>query len=325
MSQAVVEQVRQLVDGARPTVVVLGDVMLDRYIDGTTYRLSPEAPVPVVQVGRVTASLGGAAMVARVVGALGGRAHLIGVVGNDANGALVQQLVHSECTSSLVIVAGRPTTEKARVRDGTRHLLRIDHEVTTPLAANDEARTLAAVVAALAAADALVLSDYAKGVLSVSLCRSAIAAAQERSLPVIADPKHADLSRYAGATCITPNRLEAQAALALMAGAATDTPFAIHELVHALAPLVAPSTLVVTTGHDGLAYLSGDECRQVPVPVVVVADVTGAGDVVVGTAAVALASKATLHDALHVAALAATASVARAGTHAPDWADVAAV
>ena len=210
-------------------VVVVGDIMLDRYLIGDTDRLSPEAPVPVVTVRSSRLALGGAANVAANIAAVGGTSLLAGAVGDDEHGKLIRtELAEKHLDDRfLVTVADRPTTTKTRVVARGQQVVRIDEEQDGPLASNDLARLWAVIDATMASADALVLEDYNKGALAPALIRDAIAAARRRGVPVVVDPKFRHFFEYRGATVFKPNRRELEAAL----GAGVDFALDPHSLV----------------------------------------------------------------------------------------------
>jgi D-beta-D-heptose 7-phosphate kinase/D-beta-D-heptose 1-phosphate adenosyltransferase len=194
-------------------VLVVGDIILDRYVTGTVQRLSPEAPIPVLRPAGDRCTLGGAANVALNIATLGGEAILVGVIGEDAAGAEVETLVSTTLgiTSGLVRVPGRPTTSKTRFITGSHQLLRLDEETTAPLQPEAAAAVLAAVQRHLPKVDVVVLSDYAKGVLCDGVL-DAILALERAGKAIIADPKRPDFSAYRGADILTPNELEVRVA-----------------------------------------------------------------------------------------------------------------
>src|SRR4051794_36771764 len=193
-------------------VLVIGDIILDRYVTGAVHRLSPEAPIPVLRPVNDRSTLGGAANVALNIATLGGRATLVGVIGNDPAGSTVEQLVADTAgiTAALVRVAERPTTSKTRFMTGSHQLLRLDEETMAPLDADGSAAVMEAVARSLDAADVIVLSDYAKGVLCDGVLDAVLAACSGRI--VIADPKRPDFAAYRGATILTPNEHEVRLA-----------------------------------------------------------------------------------------------------------------
>jgi len=200
-------------------VLVLGDVMLDRYVTGNATRLSPEAPIPVLRPRSRRATLGGAGNVALNVATLGGHAALVGVVGDDAEGAEVRRLlVSSGVAPRLVVAAGRPTTAKTRFMVGHHQLLRLDEETTAPIDEATASLVLRQFSEALPTADVVVLSDYAKGVLSDAALEGALALAKASGRTVIADPKRSEYGAYRGASVLTPNEVEVRQATGIDAG-----------------------------------------------------------------------------------------------------------
>jgi D-beta-D-heptose 7-phosphate kinase/D-beta-D-heptose 1-phosphate adenosyltransferase len=201
-------------------VAVVGDVMLDRYLIGDAERLSPEAPVPVVTVREHRSALGGAGNVAANVAAMGATCHLVGVVGDDDHAKTIRtELLAARLGDShLVTVPGRPTTTKSRLVARGQQVVRIDEEVDAPLQGADRERLRAAALARITDADVLLLQDYNKGVLCAEIIADLIAAARQRAIPIIVDPKYRHFFDYAGATVFKPNRRELETAL----GAAVD-------------------------------------------------------------------------------------------------------
>lgn len=298
---------------SRARVLVLGDAMLDRYVYGTIARISPEAPVPILSAERETAMPGGAANVARAVAALGGRAVLIGLVGEDAAGrqliGLLEALAGVEC--GLVTAAGRPTTVKVRYVAERQQVVRVDYEVRDPPGPAGEA-LLAQFAARLPGADIVVLSDYAKGVLAPEVVRAAIAMAKAAGKPVLVDPKSTDIARYDGADILTPNTGEAAAATGL-AGRDDAAVAAMAAAMLAVAPGIG--AVLVTRGERGMTLAErGGGVRHLPVAAREVADVSGAGDTVVATLALALAAGADPFAAAQLANAAAGIAVGKLGT-----------
>lgn len=307
---------------ADKTVLVLGDVMLDRFIYGAVDRISPEAPVPVIAVEKETAMLGGAGNVARNIAALGGRAVLIGLVGRDEAGSALRAMVAAEAglESELVEDAGRRTTEKVRYISGAHQMLRVDREDRAP---GDGAALLAAFKARLPAADVVVLSDYAKGVLTSDVVRGAIDAARAVGKPVIVDPKSRDFARYDGATVIKPNRKEAAEATGVV-----DNSDEASEEAGAAILAMAPGldAALITRGGAGMTLsVRGQPHIHLPATAIEVFDVSGAGDTVAATLALAVAAGAGLADAAHLANLAGGLVVAKLGTDVVTAAELTAV
>lgn len=294
-------------------LLVLGDVMLDEYLTGHVERTSPEAPVPVVRAEGETSSLGGAANVAHLARALGAEAQLFGVVGNDGAGQrFLAQCKAAGIDASHVLVADtRPTTRKLRVLAQHQHVLRVDWEEQRPIRSEMAAQVLER-LRALERPDAMVISDYAKGFLSPEVLKGAIERAREWEIPVLVDPKYADLTRYRGATVIKANLKEFEVALGhtivdrleeeLAAGSA-----AILEATEA-------KVLVVTLGDKGLAVFPRDqEGFLVPTSMQDVYDVSGAGDSVITVLALSLAVDIPIEEAARLANEAAGVAVGKSG------------
>ncbi len=301
------------------TILILGDIMLDRYVSGHVRRISPEAPIPVLRHEGARAVLGGAGNVAANIVALGARAILVGVVGAD--GAAREMLAAARALGgdtpggrlefAAVTVAGRATTVKTRFMSGAHQLLRLDEEDTAPLGAEAVAGLLAAFEGAMARADVVVLSDYAKGVLCDAVLGPAIALARRHGRLVVADPKRADLSVYRGVGVLTPNEMEVATATGL---AVADDAAAEAAGVLALAASGAEAVLV-TRSAKGLTLIRRDAAPlHLPTEAREVSDVSGAGDTLVAAFAVSLAGGADLAESARVANVAAGIAVGKLGT-----------
>jgi D-beta-D-heptose 7-phosphate kinase/D-beta-D-heptose 1-phosphate adenosyltransferase len=297
------------------TVWVVGDLMLDEYVMGAVERVSPEAPVPVVRVRETEHRLGGAANVARQVAALGAKVSLVGTIGTDAAGDDLLRLCAASRidTHGVVRTAQRRTTRKLRVLGHSQQLLRMDWEDSTPCEAAIGTRMLEALAGETP--DAIILSDYAKGVLTPQF----IAAISERAgtAPVVVDPKSRDFARYRGATTVTPNLRE----LELACGAALD-PTDIESVAAAARPLIAAAgltSMVVTLSEHGMLVVPADGTPiAVPASRREVFDVTGAGDTAIAVLTLSLAAGTSLHAAARLANAAAGVSVGQVGAVAVD-------
>jgi D-beta-D-heptose 7-phosphate kinase/D-beta-D-heptose 1-phosphate adenosyltransferase len=307
-------------DGVR--VMVVGDVMLDQQIVGSSERLSPEAPVPVLEVVEETESLGGAGNVARSVVALGATAHLVGLVGDDPAGRSVLRHCADAAVDAdgVVVVAGRPTTRKLRLFSQRQHVARIDWEEVGPLDDDVEARLTRSVLDP-GRADVLVLSDYGKGVLSPRVVRAAIDGAHAAGVPVLVDPKAEDFRRYRGADLIKANQVEFERAVGHPVDP-TDVQL-IGESGRRLLAAAACTTLVVTLGSAGMVVVTSDEVVAVPTHRLDVYDVAGAGDTVVSILAVALATGVAPIEAARLACLGASVVISRRGVAVADADDLA--
>ncbi|HUR96312.1 MAG TPA: D-glycero-beta-D-manno-heptose-7-phosphate kinase [Gemmatimonadales bacterium] len=291
-------------------VVVIGDIMLDRYLIGETERLSPEAPVPVVTVRERHAALGGAANVAANVAALGARCLLVGTVGDDVDGAAIrQELAVARLEDRHVLtVAGRPTTSKTRIIARSQQIVRIDDEVESLLDGADLERLSRIAREALADADALLLEDYNKGALPPALIASAMEIARRRGIPIVVDPKFRQFFEYAGATVFKPNRRELESAL----GASVDLQNG-NALPEVLARLKVDN-LLVTLGAEGMVLVMKDG-STIHIPSIArdIYDVSGAGDTVTAWIGAALAAGASVREAAQLANYAAGVEVGKTG------------
>lgn len=308
--------VERFLDGAiRARVLVAGDVMLDAYVSGSATRISPEAPVPVVDVAQRRYLPGGAANVAANILAAGAQVWVAGAIGADGDGIRLRSELERAGVGVAGLIAddGRRTTTKTRITVGGQQIVRFDEEDRFPLSEAAEAALRQRCVEILPAVDACVISDYAKGVVSDAFCGWLIAEASKRKKPVVVDPKSRDLRRYRGATVVTPNLKETAEA----AGAAIHDDSELLAAVDLLLPKIAPSALLVTRGEHGMSlFETGRASRHLAAVRNEVADVTGAGDTVVAVLGIALGLGMALFDAAHIANIAAGVAVGHAGTWA---------
>jgi rfaE bifunctional protein kinase chain/domain len=291
-------------------VVVVGDIMLDRYLIGDTDRLSPEAPVPVVTVRERHAALGGAANVAANVVALGAQCLLVGAIGDDVDGASIrQELAVARLEDRHVLtIAGRPTTSKTRIIARGQQIVRIDDEVDTLLDRGDLNRLIGAVREALADADALLMEDYNKGALAPELILCAMEIAKRRGIPVVVDPKYRHFFEYAGATVFKPNRRELESAL----GAAVD--LQNGDALPQVLTRLKVDNLLVTLGAEGMVLVTKDGgSMRIPSIAREIFDVSGAGDTVTAWLGAALAGGASIREAAQLANYAAGVEVSKPG------------
>jgi D-beta-D-heptose 7-phosphate kinase/D-beta-D-heptose 1-phosphate adenosyltransferase len=295
-------------------VLVVGDVMLDRFVYARVSRLSPEAPVPVLAVEREALSLGGAGNVARNIASLGGHATLMGGKSRDEAGARLDELLSEDARIDNALVAsehGR-TTQKIRYIADRQQVMRADHE--TAWAHADEGQILAAARAAMPGHHALVISDYAKGFLSPALVKGLIALGRGEGKPVIVDPKGARLAHYDGATVITPNKQEAANAAG---GEADSDSGAANCAQNILTSLPQLSAVMITRGPAGLSLMArGGATTHIAARPREVFDVSGAGDTVVAALSLALAAGSDLTIAATLANIAAGIAVTMVGTAA---------
>jgi D-beta-D-heptose 7-phosphate kinase/D-beta-D-heptose 1-phosphate adenosyltransferase len=304
-----------LMRAAGVRLLVAGDCMLDAYVTGAATRISPEAPVPVVEVTQRRFAVGGAANVAANARGIGAVVALAGVTGADESGARLRaELAKLQIkTNALVEDELRVTTTKTRITAVGQQIVRFDEESRLPLSARPMGNLLRTCEKALEETDAIVISDYAKGVAGKAFCRWIIEHAGKREIPVVVDPKSPDLARYRGASIVTPNLKETAAA----AGEPIDSDDDLARVAATLLEKIAPSALLITRGAQGMSlFEQGRNPVHLPALVNEVADVTGAGDTVVATLAVALGAGFDLEEAAAMANLAAGVAVGHHGTWA---------
>jgi D-beta-D-heptose 7-phosphate kinase/D-beta-D-heptose 1-phosphate adenosyltransferase len=294
-------------------VLVLGDVMLDEFVWGRVSRISPEAPVPVVQVTGQSFHLGGAGNVAASVRSLGGGAVLAGVVGEDAAGERVKESLATAGVSSCLVTLGneRPTTVKTRIVAHGQQVVRADREDAADVPADAETALVESVRRELPSCGALVISDYQKGVVTPTLLKRVLPLARRRGVPVLVDPKVRHFRLYRGASVVTPNQLEAEQATGLPLHGLADVVAAGRRILERL----GCRAVLVTRGEHGMSLFErGRPPLHVPTAAREVFDVTGAGDSVIATMALALAAGATLPEAAVLANCAAGVVVGMVGT-----------
>ena len=300
---------------ANTKVLVIGDVMLDRYWWGSVSRISPEAPVPVVKLDNMTLAAGGAANVAANVCGLGATPMLVGIIGDDAEGELIPDVLSKVGVSHehLITITGRPTTVKTRIIAHSQQMARIDQETDTNLSTKDEESVWAKIKPLIKDSQAVVISDYAKGFLSDSLLRRVIDIAKSLSVPVLVDPKGKDYSKYRAASLLTPNRREAADACGLEENTQQMVDIAGNKLLTDL----NLNSVLITQGEDGMTlFRDSGEPFHLNTLAREVYDVTGAGDTVIASLAVAIGSGADLETASKIANTAAGLVVEQVGTTA---------
>lgn len=310
------DQLMRLVEGlGRPRVLIIGDLILDRYVSGDVRRISPEAPIPVLAARHDEVRLGGAGNVCANLRSMEAEVEMLSVVGDDALGGRVIDLLTEIGVETDGIAKDplRMTTEKTRLVSGVNQMLRVDWEETRPIADAVLRGILDRVLAAVQRADAVVLSDYGKGLLTREVIRQVVDAARSKGVPVLVDPKGNDFSRYSGATLVTPNRKEAEEALGHPIEQLADLPRAGDELI-AVADL---DCVVITLGSEGIYWRTkaGADSR-VPTEARKVFDVVGAGDTVIAQLALGLGAGLELSAAVELANHAAGIVVGRAGAAA---------
>ncbi len=295
-------------------IVILGDVMLDEFVWGDVTRISPEAPVPVVDIRRESVHLGGAANVLANVVALGAKACVVGVVGNDSAGERLRTSLREasplQANDYLVVDASRPSTTKTRIIAHSQLVVRADREQRGPVNGHTEERILSSLKRALQDADAFVVSDYDKGVVTPRILEQILQLAYER-VPVLIDPKIRNFSHYRPASLITPNHHEALR----MTSLEEDSDDGLYQSASMIQEKLDCDAVLITRGDRGIMLL---ERNNAPVFVETAArevyDVTGAGDTVIATLAASLAAGATMLEAANLANHAAGIVVGKVGT-----------
>ena len=294
------------------SVLVVGDLMLDHFVIGRVDRISPEAPVPVVRFEHDEFRLGGAANVAHNVAALGGRAELVGLVGSDAEAERLRRELDklSIGCSGLVSSPDRCTTRKLRVvTTRNQQVARIDYETDLEVSGDIEAMLVRRIEEIAGRVDAVLLSDYVKGVVSRGIAAAAIRAAGDANIPVLVDPKVPHVDFYSGATLITPNHHEAEAVAHMRIRSAAEA----REAARRFRARTGCQNVLVTRGEYGMLLHTPEGDSDLEAEAREVADVTGAGDTVIGTMALGLAAGGTLPEAARLANRAAGIVVGKFG------------
>jgi rfaE bifunctional protein kinase chain/domain len=297
----------------KPTILVIGDLMIDHYIIGGATRLSPEAPVPIVNVKKETYTLGGAGNVVQNLVSLGAKVTVAGVIGDDASASQVIDILTEEGVETHTIIkdSSRPTTVKTRVLAGSHQLVRVDREVTDPVSLAIEDELIGKLATYIAQADMVVLSDYNKGLFSPSLTQKVIIEANKHGKKVVIDPKGLNYEKYKGAFIIKPNRKE------LAEAAKTEKINSLESLQEA-AKVIFEQTgteyIVVTLSEEGMVILSELTHKLLPVKATEVFDVTGAGDTVLATMAYFIACGLSIEEACELANHAAAIVIRQVGS-----------
>lgn len=293
-------------------ILVLGDVMLDEFIWGRVRRISPEAPVPVVEVTRQSLALGGAGNVASNLVALGAAATPVGVIGDDLDAERLRNVFRDLKVSSngLVVDATRPTTVKTRIIAHNQQVVRADRESRAAICSSVEDLVVRTFLEELESADAVVISDYGKGLLTGGMLSRILSAARERGSIVCLDPKMRSFAHYQPVTVITPNNQEAAEA----SGISIEDEASLAEAGRKLLGSLDCQAVLITRGEEGMTLFTGDAVTHIPTVAREVFDVTGAGDTVIAMLALALAGGASFEEAAVLANHAAGVVVAKLGT-----------
>jgi rfaE bifunctional protein kinase chain/domain len=299
LSQTKLESLSHAFSKAR--IAVIGDLMLDRYLFGTVSRFSPEAPVPILDINRDELRLGGAANVANNIHTLSATAILIGIVGDDSKGERVRKMLDTIGLSSdgIITAHDRPTTIKTRVIAGSQQMLRVDHEKKHPVSADTEEMLFTFLESRIEEIDGIILEDYNKGVFSAKLIRRISALAEIKGIPIFVDPKHDNFFEFKQAKVFKPNREEMEDALKI----SFDTDEKLHAAGFKLLEMLSAENILLTLSEKGMLLFERGEKEPFAIPTRAqeVADVSGAGDTVIATLAVASACGATIREAATMA------------------------
>jgi D-beta-D-heptose 7-phosphate kinase/D-beta-D-heptose 1-phosphate adenosyltransferase len=293
--------------------LIVGDLMLDEHIWSKVNRISPEAPVVVADVSRISHVPGGCGNVAANITALGGYPILVGIVGRDSSGDKLQRALRNLGidTRHLITTSERPTTLKSRIIAGSQQVVRVDREEKDQVSDKLSRHILSVASQLIKKADAVIISDYGKGVLSSQNCQQIIRLAKRARKPVLVDPKGNDYSKYRGITIMTPNRLEAETAT----GIKIVDPDSLEKAGQKLMREQKLTSLMITRGREGLSlFEKGKKRFDIPAVPREVFDITGAGDTVIATLALGIAAGAALHDAALLSNYAASVKVGKIAT-----------
>jgi len=292
-------------------IAIIGDLMIDYYVWGRCERISPEAPVPVVSVSKETTVLGGAGNVINNLQSLGAEVSIFSVIGDDSNATEMQTLLKQTKAKNITIIteSGRRTTKKSRIIASNQQVIRYDDETTENIILSSQFYLLEAFKKELFSYDMIILSDYGKGVLTPNLTRDIISISKDFNKPILVDPKGADYSKYYGATLLTPNRKEATIATGIEIIDSNSLERAIRKLKEELDLEYS----IITLSEDGIALLD-KRVKTIPTVAREVFDVTGAGDTVIASLGVALASGMSITEACDFSNKAAAVVVAKVGS-----------
>ncbi|MEZ0232007.1 MAG: bifunctional D-glycero-beta-D-manno-heptose-7-phosphate kinase/D-glycero-beta-D-manno-heptose 1-phosphate adenylyltransferase HldE [Methylophilaceae bacterium] len=313
MSQHLLEVVRNDFTKKDKWALVIGDLMLDRYMMGEVERISPEAPVPIVLLKEQNIRAGGAANVAVNLAKLGIVTKISGCTGQDTDGELLSTLLRETgiTTEAILKSSFRPTVTKTRILGGHQQMMRLDQESRETFTSQESTDLSTLILKQVQEHPAIViLSDYAKGVLSESICQSVITECKKLNIPVLVDPKGKDYSKYRGATALTPNKKETAEACAVNA---KDTALLLSE-AKKLSESLSLEFLAVTRGEEGISVIEANQTQHIPATAKQVFDVSGAGDTVISTLAAGLIYGLSHADAITLANIAAGIVVGKVGT-----------
>ncbi len=297
------------------SILVVGDTMVDRFVWGKVSRISPEAPVPVVEVTKETQTLGGAGNVANNITSLGAKAYIITVIGDDLDGLCMKEMLESKNinTDYVIVDKQRPTTLKTRIVASNQQVVRVDKEIKGYFSGKTEVAILKNIDAVMKKVDGVIISDYAKGIVTDKVLKKIITLAKNKKIPVTVDPKVENFKKYKHITCMTPNTKEAIEGMnAQHQGIKSDDDIA--KLGKKILKLLESQSVLITRGEKGMTIIEKNKVTHIPTRAKEVYDVTGAGDTVIATMTLALAAKRKLVEAAEIANFAAGIVVGKVGT-----------
>ena len=297
------------------SILVVGDTMVDRFVWGKVSRISPEAPVPVVEVTKETQTLGGAGNVANNITSLGAKAYIITVIGDDLDGLCIKEMLESKNinTDYVIVDKQRPTTLKTRIVASNQQVVRVDKEIKGYFSGKTEVAILKNIDAVMKKVDGVIISDYAKGIVTDKVLKKIITLAKNKKIPVTVDPKVENFKKYKHITCMTPNTKEAIEGMnAQHQGIKSDDDIA--KLGKKILKLLESQSVLITRGEKGMTIIEKNKVTHIPTRAKEVYDVTGAGDTVIATMTLALAAKRKLVEAAEIANFAAGIVVGKVGT-----------
>ena len=306
---------KDILDLRDKSILVVGDTMVDRFVWGKVSRISPEAPVPVVEVTKETQTLGGAGNVANNITSLGAKAYIITVIGDDLDGLCMKEMLKNKSinTDFVIVDKQRPTTLKTRIVASNQQVVRVDKEVKGFFSGKTEVSILNNIDEVIKKVDGVIISDYAKGIVTDKVLKKIITLAKKKKIPVTVDPKVENFKKYKHITCMTPNTKEAIEGMnAQHQGIKTDEDIA--RLGKKILKLLQSQSVLITIREKGMTIIEKNKITHIPTRAKEVYDVTGAGDTVIATMTLALAAKWKLVEAAEIANFAAGIVVGKVGT-----------
>lgn len=298
-------------DFSNTNILVIGDIMLDKYFFGQVKRISPEAPVPVVNVTKEESTLGGASNVANNIVSLGGNVCLCGAIGEDLHGRELIKIAEEKNIITNLIKTAHPTITKSRIIGERQQIVRLDFEEKLSIASNTEKEYLKDMIPLIDKADLVVISDYAKGFITPTLCSNIISHCKETNKKVVIDPKGKDWNKYKGAWIITPNVKELSE---ISEEEVDNSDFDITKSAKTVLHRYELEQLLVTRSEKGMSLCSHKEATHIPTHSEEVFDVSGAGDTVVATLSLAIALGIDVKKAIHIANVASGVVIKKMGT-----------